>query len=702
LRLLSLRETLKGSKAVTCGPKEDSVATPKEIRRRGRFLLAFGTVIAAALFVVGAAADDISNDLPGTVKVMALNAGGPTGSTVLTVIPKNGDGKNGCNFQGATSSLVVSVASSDASVATVSPTSLTFGSCGDVKTLTVTPHDAGSANVTLAQVSNSTGGSFNLAPAAFRVDVAPPPNTAPNVTVTGVTHGAEYAKGSVPAAGCSVVDAEDGNSTFPAALSPITGAYASDGLGNQTATCSYTDGGGLTETVTATYSIYDPSAPGIGYTLAPASPNGNNGWYRSDVSLTWNVSEPESPNSLSKTGCVDQNVIADQAETTYSCSATSAGGAAGPVSVSIKRDATSPTIGGSASPAANGHGWNNTAVDVSFLCDDNLSGVASCGPNATLASEGRDQSVTGNASDNAGNTNSATVGGINIDKSSPNAPSVSADRASDYAGGGGWYKNTVTLSFAGAGDPDLANGDLGSGVDPASIPLAQTFSSSGPHTASGTVKDLAGNESAARSMTVQVDATKPAVSINCPSSPIILGSSATASWTATDAHSGLATAASGTVALDTTSVGSKTATAPTATDHVGLDSDPTSCSYSVVFDWNGFFQPVDNKDANGSYILNKAKAGSTVPVKFSLAGDQGLGIFASGFPQTAPITCAASSSDAIEEYATGTVSGLKYDAVADQYIYNWKTESKWAGTCRQLIVKLSDGTYHRANFNFFK
>jgi hypothetical protein len=678
------------------------VATPEQVRKRGRYGLAIATVIVAALFVVGAAADNITNNLPvvGGVKVMALNEGGPTGSTQLTVIPLGGDGKPGCNLTGQTT-LVVSVASSDTSVATVSPTSLTFGSCGDVKILTVAPHDAGSANIALTQTSNDTGGTFNLAPAAFRVNVAPPPNTAPDVTVTGVVHGASYAKGTVPAAGCSVVDAEDGNSTFDASLSAITGDYASDGLGSQTATCSYTDDGGLTETVVATYTIYDPSAPTIGYVLAPSSPDGNNGWYRSNVSLTWNVGEPESPNSLVKTGCVNQSITADQAETAYSCSASSAGGSAGPVSVSIKRDGTNPTIAGAASPGGNANGWNNTSVAVSFACDDNLSGVFSCGPNATFASEGRNQSVTGNVSDNAGNSDSATVGGINIDMSAPNAPSVSADRAPEYPGDGGWFRNTATLSFAGAGDPDLANGDLGSGVDPASVPAGQTFTNSGSHTASGTVMDLAGNASALGSKTVQVDATKPVLSISCPSSPVIKGSAASASWTASDAHSGLATGSSGTVALDTGTVGSKTASAPTAADNVGLSND-ASCTYSVIYDWNGFFQPIDNLDANGNYVLNKAKAGSTVPVKFSLGGDQGLGIFASGYPQSASVACSSSSSDAIEEYSTATVSGLKYDPVADQYIYNWKTDSKWAGSCRQLIVKLSDDTYHRANFNFLK
>jgi hypothetical protein len=30
----------------------------------------------------------------------------------------------------------------------------------------------------------------------------------------------------------------------------------------------------------------------------------------------------------------------------------------------------------------------------------------------------------------------------------------------------------------------------------------------------------------------------------------------------------------------------------------------------------------------------------------------------------------------------------------------WQTEESWAGTCRELIVKLTDGTEFRARFSF--
>ena len=43
---------------------------------------------------------------------------------------------------------------------------------------------------------------------------------------------------------------------------------------------------------------------------------------------------------------------------------------------------------------------------------------------------------------------------------------------------------------------------------------------------------------------------------------------------------------------------------------------------------------------------------------------------------------------------------LLYVRFLDQYIYLWLTDRRWDGTCRQIVVKLDDGTEHRANFRF--
>ena len=116
----------------------------------------------------------------------------------------------------------------------------------------------------------------------------------------------------------------------------------------------------------------------------------------------------------------------------------------------------------------------------------------------------------------------------------------------------------------------------------------------------------------------------------------------------------------------------------------------------VVYSFSGFFRPVDNTPT-----LNLAKAGSAIPVKFSLGGDEGLSIFATGYPRWQKISCDTSALlDAIEETVTAGSSSLSYDAITDRYVYVWKTDKAWAGTCRQLIVRLDDGTDHMANFKF--
>jgi hypothetical protein len=105
----------------------------------------------------------------------------------------------------------------------------------------------------------------------------------------------------------------------------------------------------------------------------------------------------------------------------------------------------------------------------------------------------------------------------------------------------------------------------------------------------------------------------------------------------------------------------------------------------VNYNFHGFFQPVDND------MFNAAQAGSAIPVKFDLNGDQGLNIFAAGYPKVTTITCPSASTpvDAIEETVAASTSGLQYGS--GQYIYVWKTDKSWANSCRQLEVKFADG-----------
>jgi hypothetical protein len=99
--------------------------------------------------------------------------------------------------------------------------------------------------------------------------------------------------------------------------------------------------------------------------------------------------------------------------------------------------------------------------------------------------------------------------------------------------------------------------------------------------------------------------------------------------------------------------------------------------------------------------INAATAGSAIPVKFSLSGNKGLNILAAGYPVSQQIACTDGAPiDTIEETVTAGGSSLSYDATTGHYIYVWKTNKAWAGTCRILVVRLNDGTEHTAVFRF--
>lgn len=127
------------------------------------------------------------------------------------------------------------------------------------------------------------------------------------------------------------------------------------------------------------------------------------------------------------------------------------------------------------------------------------------------------------------------------------------------------------------------------------------------------------------------------------------------------------------------------------------DHDPVIVGMDLLhFDFTGFFKPLKNLPE-----VNSAKAGSSVTVKFSLAGDQGLDILVGGYPQSQQIDCDSGEPVADSEPAS-TAGGISlvYDAAEDQYVYVWKTDKSWAGTCRRLGVFLKDGTHHYADFEF--
>jgi hypothetical protein len=126
------------------------------------------------------------------------------------------------------------------------------------------------------------------------------------------------------------------------------------------------------------------------------------------------------------------------------------------------------------------------------------------------------------------------------------------------------------------------------------------------------------------------------------------------------------------------------------------NASASGVSYSVVYAFGGLLRPIDPPPT-----LNSARAGRAVPVKFSLGGYQGLSIFEPAFPASRQTACSDSAPiGPIESTATAGGSGLTYDPATNTYGYIWKTRTDWAGTCRQLLVRLDDGSEYAALFAF--
>jgi hypothetical protein len=274
--------------------------------------------------------------------------------------------------------------------------------------VTVTPTFAGSGSGTVtlsgsgradsSMVTLKVDGTLNV---TWNAGSCAPTNQAPSVSVIGVAGGASYELGKVPDAVCSVLDAEDGNSTFPATLSPISGPLAEYGIGDQTATCEYTDEGGLTGTATATYSVKDTTPPTM--TFSSVSPKANeSGWNNSPVTVTWTcwdlggvVSETVSRTTEAEGGDLSvEGTCEDESGNTTTSKQTG-----------INIDLTDPEVQLVGGPT-DGASYYFGQVPAAPTCEasDALSGLdGACSVEGYSTSVGS-HSITASAKDNAGNS----------------------------------------------------------------------------------------------------------------------------------------------------------------------------------------------------------------------------------------------------------------------------------------------------------
>jgi hypothetical protein len=315
------------------------------------------------------------------------------------------------------------------------------------------------------------------------------------------------------AVGWTCTDNLSGVATCPA---PTT--LSNDGAA-QSVSGTAVDAADNPRTATASGINIDQTAP----TLTASAPPTASGWYTGPVTVHWTCGD----NLSGVTACPPDSVVSAEGFTTVAQTITDQAGNATTTDITIRIDKTPPTITGTATPAPNSNGWNNTDVNVSFACHDTLSGVASC-TNPTTLHEGANQSVTGTSSDIAGNTASATVSGVNVDETPPTlsgAPTTSPN-------GAGWYNGAVTVHWT--------CGDALSGVDTATCPPNSSITSEGANQQlTRTVLDLAGNATTASSSPVSVDVTKPVTTASAvPSS--FTNTNVSVTLSATDNLSGVA------------------------------------------------------------------------------------------------------------------------------------------------------------------
>jgi hypothetical protein len=237
----------------------------------------------------------------------------------------------------------------------------------------------------------------------------------------------------------------------------------------------------------------DPTPPVV--TPVITGTLGLNGWYTTNVTLNWLVSDAESI-ILSTTGCDATTLTADTSGQTRTCSATSDGGKT-TVEKTFKLDKTPPVANAAALRAPDSNGWYNHALNVSFNGSDAMSGLDSCSPTASYGGpDNGNASVSGTCKDKAGNTETAALP-LKYDQTGPVSVRGTPGRQPDA---NGWYNHDLSVSFSGS--------DETSGLDFCSPAATYAGPDNGNAAVSGMCKDNAGNTVTA-SLVLKYDETAP-------------------------------------------------------------------------------------------------------------------------------------------------------------------------------------------------
>jgi hypothetical protein len=283
---------------------------------------------------------------------------------------------------------------------------------------------------------------------------------------------------------------------------------------------------------------------------------GSNGWYVTDVTV--NILVSTAPGT--DTNCPGVKTFRSSSDA-LDCSATNAGSTVN-FHLQFKIDKDLPTVTG-ASPdrAANGNGWYNAPVNVTFTGTDATSGIASCTQATYGGPDTGSAVVNGTCTDVAGNVSAPSTFNLKYDATPPTV-SGSPARGPDA---NGWYRSPVAVAFGGS--------DATSGIDTCTSASYSGPDSSGA-TVSGSCTDKAGN-SASNSVTLQYDSTPPSLTAAMARPPDSNGwynHPVSLNATGTDTGSGIDSCTGGTYSGPVSDTASLTAT---CTDKAGNSTSQT-------------------------------------------------------------------------------------------------------------------------------
>jgi len=241
-----------------------------------------------------------------------------------------------------------------------------------------------------------------------------------------------------------------------------------------------------------------------------AQPNGNS-WYKSNVTINYQCSGGVPPLQCPTSRTISTEGLDQQITGTVS----DATGQKASVTTHLNIDKTPPTITASVTPApVNGIVTipASGAVVVSFTCADSLSGLASCPQAISITTPGANQSLTGTATDVAGNSSAPANVTLNVQA----GPLVISASVSPPPNAKGWNRTDTSsaLNF----QLVIVSFNCSGGVPPLQCPLGHSVTDGANQQFTGTVTDSAG-QTATISTTVNVDGTPPAITASISPPP---------------------------------------------------------------------------------------------------------------------------------------------------------------------------------------